>query len=61
MVYGVYENQNDAEAALAEISGNLQRNAPLKANVHGNRVSLVPADGVHYVGRDEGERPIGWG
>jgi hypothetical protein len=59
MVYGLYENQDDAEDALAEVSNNLQRNVPLRINTHGNRVFLVPADRVHYDVRDEVESPIG--
>jgi hypothetical protein len=30
-------------------------------NMHGNRVFLVPADRVHYVGCDEVERPMDQG
>ena len=58
MVYGVYESQDDAEKALAEISNNLQQNAPLRMNMHGNRIFLVPADRVHYVVCDEVQRPM---
>ncbi len=58
LVYGVYENQDDAENALAEISNNLQQNMPLRMNMHGNRVFLVPADRVHYVVCDEVVRPM---
>ncbi len=47
MVYGVYESQDDAENALKEISNNLQQNAPLRLNMHGNRVFLIPAERVH--------------
>ncbi len=58
MVYGVYESQDDAEKALAEISNNLQQNAPLRMNMHGNRIFLIPADRVHYVVCDEVQRPM---
>jgi hypothetical protein len=58
MVYGVYESRDEAEQALAEISTNLQQNAPLRLDMHGNRVFLLPADRVHYVVCDEVERPI---
>jgi hypothetical protein len=59
MVYGVYENQEDAEGALAEISNNLQQNAPLRITAsHANRIFLIPADRVHYVVCDEVERPM---
>ena len=58
MVYGVYESQDDAENALKEISNNLQQNAPLRLNMHGNRVFLIPAERVHYVVCDEVQRPM---
>jgi hypothetical protein len=58
MVYGVYESQDDAEKALAEISNNLQQNAPLRMNMRGNRVFLIPADRVHYVVCAEVTRPM---
>ena len=58
MVYGVYESQDEAEKALVEISNNLQQNAPLRMNMHGNRIFLVPADRVHYVVCDEVTRPM---
>lgn len=57
LVYGVYESQDEAESALAEISNNLQQNAPLRMSMHGNRVFLVPAERVHYVVCDEVKRP----
>ena len=58
MVYGVYESQDEAEDALAQISNSLEHNAPLRINMHGNRVFLIPADRVHYVVCDEVERPM---
>ena len=58
IVYGVYESQNEAEAAFSEISSQLQQNAPLRIPQHGNRVFLVPAERVHYVVCDEVERPM---
>ena len=58
MVYGVYESQDDAESALKEISNNLQQNTPLRLNMHGNRVFLIPAERVHYVVCDEVQRPM---
>ena len=58
MVYGVYQSQDDAESALAEISNNLQQNAPLRVNIHGTRVFLIPAERVHYVVCDEVTRPM---
>jgi hypothetical protein len=57
LVYGVYESQDVAESTLTEISNNLQQNAPLRMNMHGNRVFLVPAERVHYIVYDEVERP----
>lgn len=57
MVYGVYENQEDAEQALYEISNTLQGNAPLKISAQSNRVWLIPATRVHYVVCEEVERP----
>jgi hypothetical protein len=57
MVYGVYENQDDADKALEEISNKLQQNAPLRLDMHGNRSFLIPADRVHYVVCDEVTRP----
>jgi hypothetical protein len=59
MVYGVYESGEDAEGALAEISKNLQQNAPLRITAsHANRIFLIPADRVHYVVCGEVERPM---
>jgi hypothetical protein len=57
MVYGVYDNQHDADRALEEISGKLQQNAPLRLDMHGNRSFLIPAERVHYVVCDEVTRP----
>lgn len=57
IVYGVYDEQNGADGALAEISDNLRQNVPLRIPQHGNRVFLVPADRVHYVVCDEVTRP----
>jgi hypothetical protein len=57
LVYGVYEDQQEAERALGEISDNLQQNQPLRVEMHGNRIFLVPADRVHYVVCSEVVRP----
>jgi hypothetical protein len=57
MVYGVYENRQDADSALEEISNKLQQNAPLRLDMHGNRSFLIPAERVHYVVCDEVTRP----
>ncbi len=57
MVYGVYEEQEEAENALREISENLQSNAPVRISSQAPRVFLVPAQRVHYVVCQEVERP----
>jgi hypothetical protein len=57
LVYGVYEDAQEAEHALGEISDNLQQNQPLRLEMHGNRIFLVPANRVHYVVCDEVVRP----
>lgn len=57
MVYGAYDDEDGAQAALAEISDALGRNAPLRLTMHGNRIFLIPAARVHYVVCDEVERP----
>jgi hypothetical protein len=58
IVYGVYENRDEADGVLTDISDQLQQNGPLRIPQHGNRVFLVPADRVHYVVCDEVERPL---
>lgn len=57
LVYGVYEDSQDAEGALVEISSNIQSNEPLRFEMHGNRTFLVPVNRVHYVVCDEVSRP----
>lgn len=57
MRYGVYENQQDAEGALQEISDNLQQNRPLRITSQASRQWLLPADRVHYVVCEEVQRP----
>lgn len=57
MVYGVYEDQGEAEKALDEVSNTLQSNTPLRISAQANRVWLIPADRVHYVVCEEVERP----
>lgn len=57
MVYGVYEEQGEAEAALEEISTRLQQNAPLRISAQASRQWLLPADRVHYVVCEYVERP----
>ncbi len=61
LVYGVYESQQEADNAIAEISNNLEQNMPLRVTSgpeHANRVFLIPANRVHYVVCDEVERPL---
>ena len=57
MVYGVYETQEDAESALAEITNSLQQNRPLRLTSQAKRSFLIPADRVHYVVCEEVTRP----
>lgn len=57
MRYGVYESQEEAEGALAEISDHLQQNRPLRVSSQASRVWLLPADRVHYVVCEEVTRP----
>lgn len=58
MVYGVYEEQQEAMSALSEVSTNLQENRPLRINARGSsRIFLLPASRVHYVSCDEVQRP----
>ncbi|QIN78587.1 hypothetical protein GBA65_08710 [Rubrobacter marinus] len=57
MRYGVYENQQDAESALVDISNSLQNNQPLRITSQASRQWLIPADRVHYVVCEEVTRP----
>jgi hypothetical protein len=58
MVYGVYENREEAEQALFKVSNSLQGNEPLRiSSAQSGRVWLVPASRVHYVVCEEVERP----
>jgi hypothetical protein len=61
MVYGVYEDQEEADQALGDISLTLQQNAPLRITSgaeHANRTLLIPAHRVHYVVCEYVERPM---
>jgi hypothetical protein len=58
-VYGIHENQDDAENDLGEVSNKVQQNVPLRIDTHGNGVFLVPAGRARYVACDEVERPVG--
>ena len=57
LVYGAYEDPQEAERTLGEISDHLQHNRPLRLEMHGNRIVLGPADRVHYVVCREVKRP----
>ncbi len=57
MRYGVYESQEEADGALAEIADNLQQNRPLRISSQASRTWVIPASRVHYVVCDEVERP----
>ncbi|CAN5557298.1 hypothetical protein BH24ACT22_BH24ACT22_09490 [soil metagenome] len=57
MVYGVYENRDEAEQALFKVSSSLQGNEPLRISARSDRVWLIPAQRVHYVVCEEVERP----
>ena len=60
IVFGVYEDQDEAEQALGDISRTLQQNAPLRITSgaeHANRTLLIPANRVHYVVCEYVERP----
>lgn len=57
MVYGVYEDQEEAEQALFKISSSLRGNEPLRISAQSNRSWLIPANRVHYVVCEEVERP----
>ena len=61
MVYGVYEDEDEAEQALGDISLTLRQNAPLRITSgaeHANRIFLIPAYRVHYVVCEYVERPM---
>jgi hypothetical protein len=61
IVYGVYEDQDEAEQALGDISRTLQQNAPLRITSgaeHANRTLLIPTNRVHYVVCEYVERPM---
>ena len=56
-MYGIHENQDDAENDLGEVSNKVQQNVPLRIDTHGNGVFLVPAGRVHYGVCDEVGHP----
>ena len=57
LIYGLYEDSQEAEGVLGEITEHLQENRPLRLEMHGNRIFVVPAQRVHYVVCSEVERP----
>ena len=57
MRYGVYESQEAADGALAQIADSLQQNRPLRIHTRASRSWLIPAGRVHYVVCEEVERP----
>ncbi len=57
MNYGIYETEDEAEQALADIADTLQKNAPLRISRQSHRVWLIPANRVHYVVCSEVTRP----
>ena len=57
MRYGVYESQEDADGAFAQIADSLQHNRPLRITSQASRVWMIPANRVHYVVCQEVERP----
>ena len=58
MRYGVYESQEEADGALAQIADSLQQNRPIRIHSRASRSWLIPASRVHYVVCQEVERPI---
>jgi hypothetical protein len=57
MRYGVYESQEDAEDALAQIADDLQQNRPLRISSQASRTWMIPAGRVHYIVCEEVQRP----
>lgn len=58
MVFGVYDEQAEAEEALAGIMDRLQNNAPLQIDARSSyRTFLIPAQRVHYIVCEEVQRP----
>lgn len=54
--YGFYETESEAEAALKDLSKDLEKNAPVKIR-SGSRTFLIPATRVHYAVCEEVTRP----
>lgn len=54
--YGFYESEDEAKAALKDISKDLEKNNPIKVK-SGSRTFLIPASRVHYIVSEEVTRP----
>lgn len=54
--YGFYETEDEANQALEELAGGLERNAPVRVE-HEKRTFLIPASRVHYAVCEEVVRP----
>lgn len=54
--YGFYETEDEADRALEELAGGLERNAPVRVE-HEKRTFLIPASRVHYAVCEEVIRP----
>jgi hypothetical protein len=54
--YGFYETEDEANRALEELAGGLERNAPVRVE-HEKRTFLIPASRVHYAVCEEVVRP----
>lgn len=49
LVYGSFEREQDAQAALEEVSQRLADNRPLRVEMPTGRIFVVPTARVHYV------------
>jgi hypothetical protein len=54
--YGFYEAEDEARAALKDISKDLEKNNPIQVR-SGSRTFLIPASRVHYIVCEEVTRP----
>ena len=58
LTYGVYESEEEANAALDHVTKALRGNMPLRVSSgSSSRVFLIPAQRVHYVVCQEVQRP----
>lgn len=58
LVYGFYENEGDAEAALELISATLREQAPLRIARRKDRSFVIPSTSIRYVVCEEVSRPV---